>query len=47
MCVSKNNDKRNFVLLVEEFQRQFKKANESYLVSAIIPPIQEIFQRGD
>jgi hypothetical protein len=44
--MSKTNDKINFVLLVEEFQRQFKKANKSYLISAIIPPIQEFFQKG-
>jgi len=42
--MSKTNDKNNCVLLVEEFQRQFKKANESYLISAIIPPIQEFFK---
>lgn len=46
MCNAKNNDKLNFVLLVQEFERQFKKENESYLISAIIPPIQDYFQKG-
>lgn len=47
MCNAKNNDRVNFVRLIQEFERQFKKENESYIISAIIPPIQVNFQKGN